>query len=85
MPRYVVNAASTEASVIVESPDLHLGITDGWATFTDDRGILLTVPREHLHSIQRIDQDHPATNPDGPPKQEPATPQADPAPTPPRP
>ncbi|MEU0937590.1 hypothetical protein [Embleya sp. NPDC005971] len=55
MPRYVINASVPEACVIIESDDLQLAELTDWAVFEDGKGTLLAVPRDQVHSIQRID------------------------------
>lgn len=64
MIRYVISIDGA-GDVIIEDPQLTLDLSADWATFNDDRGLALAVPRARVRSIQRLDEP-PEMQPDGP-------------------
>ncbi|MGW7087518.1 hypothetical protein ACWGH2_29035 [Streptomyces sp. NPDC054871] len=56
MPAYlIIHAERRREDMLVEDPALTLNIRDGWAILTDDHGIALALPTEHVACIQRVD------------------------------
>lgn len=66
MPAYMVTMKNnSHGDILLEDPALALELTDAWATFTDDAGTCLAVPREYIGTIQRLDADPQDTAPEG--------------------
>ncbi|MFE0088771.1 hypothetical protein [Streptomyces sp. NPDC059016] len=58
MPAYLItHAESRRGDMLIEDPDLVLALTDNWARFNDQHGIVLAIPTERIASIQRVDED----------------------------
>ncbi|MGW4076048.1 hypothetical protein ACWELB_21465 [Streptomyces asiaticus] len=64
MIRYVISIDGA-GDLIIEDPELTLDLGTHWATFNDSRGVALTVSRDRVLSIQRLDAP-PEMQPDGP-------------------
>ena len=57
MPAYLVTHAKHQrGDMLIEDETLTLELTDTWARFTDQNGIVLALPVEHVASIQRVDE-----------------------------
>ena len=57
MPAYLIShAAGQRGDMLVEDDALTLEIRDGWAILTDQAGIAVAIPTEHVASIQRVDE-----------------------------
>jgi hypothetical protein len=57
VPAYLIShSAGQRGDVLVEDPALTLQIRDGWAILTDEQGIALALPTEHVACIQRVDE-----------------------------
>lgn len=58
MPAYLVtHTESQRGDMLIEDETLMLELDGTWARFTDQHGIVLALPVEHVASIQRVDQD----------------------------
>lgn len=58
MPAYLIqHAAGQRGDMLIEDPALTLNIRDGWAILTDDQGIAVALPTEHVACITRVDED----------------------------
>ena len=56
MPAYLIqHAAGQRGDLLIEDPALTLEIRDGWAVLTDQDGIALAMPTEHVACITRVD------------------------------
>ncbi|MBI0293305.1 hypothetical protein JBE04_02020 [Streptomyces sp. PRKS01-29] len=53
--RYVVSIDGA-GDLIIEDPELTLDLGIHWATFNDSHGLALTVSRDRVLSIQRLDE-----------------------------
>ena len=70
MPAYLIqHAVGQRGDMLIEDPALTLEIRDGWAILTDDHGIAVALPTEHVACITRVDEEQQPTS------QEPAPPQ----------
>lgn len=57
MPAYLIqHAAGQRGDMLIEDPTLTLNIRDGWAVLTDDQGIAVALPTEHVACITRVDE-----------------------------
>lgn len=58
MPAYLITHTEPRCSdILIEDEHLTLDIRDGWAILTDQHGIALALPAEHVAVIQRVDED----------------------------
>jgi hypothetical protein len=56
MPAYLIShAAGQRGDMLVDDPNLTLQIRDGWAILTDQVGIAVAMPTEHVACITRVD------------------------------
>lgn len=71
MPAYLIvhPREQRKDDVLIEGDDLTLTITDGWAAFSDNRGICLAIPTGLGAQIQRVD-DNQDTEPEPAPQKE---------------
>jgi hypothetical protein len=57
VPAYLVaHTKNQRGDMLIEDETLTLEVTSQWAIFTDQHGIVLALPAEHVASIQRVDE-----------------------------